>query len=263
MKNITTQLQTITPDMAKDCLAKNDTENRSRNKARVAAMARDMREGRWRTTHQGIAFDEHGTLIDGQHRLAAIIAAGCSVDLLVSVIPGASVKDPIDQGAGRTAAYTTGVHSRIIAACRVLHGLEGGTTYNRRVTVSEITDVYNRHTDVLSWEGIKGLTAGVIAAVCYAYPLDQHKIADFARQVIDGEHLKKGDPAYTLRAWTARNNRARPIESAFAALSAIRALLSDESIASLFGNADSAYRELTGRRRRLRIEYTPSVGALP
>ena len=36
-------------------------------------IARDMKAGHWRLTHQGIAFDPAGVLIDGQHRLWAIV----------------------------------------------------------------------------------------------------------------------------------------------------------------------------------------------
>jgi len=33
--------------------------------------AEAMRRGEWMVTHQGIAFDTQGVLVDGQHRLAA------------------------------------------------------------------------------------------------------------------------------------------------------------------------------------------------
>jgi hypothetical protein len=37
--------------------------------------AEAMRRGEWMVTHQGIAFDVHGALVGGKHRLAAMMAA--------------------------------------------------------------------------------------------------------------------------------------------------------------------------------------------
>ena len=50
----------------------------------VAQYADDMLNGHWDLTHQGIAFNTKGELIDGQHRLAAIVKAGVTVKLLVN-----------------------------------------------------------------------------------------------------------------------------------------------------------------------------------
>ncbi len=43
-----------------------------------------MRKGHWAVTHQGIAFDTNGNLIDGQHRLEAIRISGVSVKIMVT-----------------------------------------------------------------------------------------------------------------------------------------------------------------------------------
>lgn len=50
--------------------------NRKASAAIVAEYAAAMlRPGEWKLNHQGIAFDEEGTLIDGGHRLRAVIKA--------------------------------------------------------------------------------------------------------------------------------------------------------------------------------------------
>ncbi len=43
-----------------------------------------MREGHWDTTHQGIAIASDGTLVDGQHRLLAIVESGVTVRMNVT-----------------------------------------------------------------------------------------------------------------------------------------------------------------------------------
>ncbi len=78
-----TKIMKITPDMAKRCLEKNPN-NRPIRPEWVKVLAEDMRTGNWRTTHQGIAFDEEGCLMDGQHRLRAILESGVTVEMEVT-----------------------------------------------------------------------------------------------------------------------------------------------------------------------------------
>lgn len=80
------------------------SKNRNRSRLRVARYAEDMEEGFWDVTHQGIAIDEFGVLMDGQHRLEAIVESGIPQILLVCVgVPRATFW-LIDGGFTRTAA---------------------------------------------------------------------------------------------------------------------------------------------------------------
>jgi hypothetical protein len=65
----------ITPEMAASWLA-NNINNRSLRERTVARYAADMRAGRWLFTGDPILFAQDGTLIQGQHRLAAIPRSG-------------------------------------------------------------------------------------------------------------------------------------------------------------------------------------------
>src|SRR5438046_2404287 len=56
---------------AEQWLAAN-TANRPLSRSTVRGFADAMRSGEWLVTHQGVAFDTDGVLVDGQHRLAAI-----------------------------------------------------------------------------------------------------------------------------------------------------------------------------------------------
>ena len=84
------EIRQITPDWAKQVLDKHnksiiDGEFRQRplNEKVVRQYASDMKAGNWALTGQGISFDSDGNLLDGQHRLAAIISAGMTVPMLV------------------------------------------------------------------------------------------------------------------------------------------------------------------------------------
>lgn len=83
MNNIVTTVETITPETAKKYLELN-TVNRNVRPRAVDALARDIVNGDFVLTHQGIAFDEAGNLVDGQHRLMACVKAGIPIEVMVS-----------------------------------------------------------------------------------------------------------------------------------------------------------------------------------
>lgn len=90
------EITTITPQMAKNFLKRND-RNRSIRKNSVQRYARDMARGNWDVNGQTIIVNGR-TLIDGQHRLLACIEAdvpfktvlvtGVNTDTIVSVDSG-------------------------------------------------------------------------------------------------------------------------------------------------------------------------------
>lgn len=101
-KTLVTNYESITPEIAREYLLHN-SKNRIVKPRSVEAYARDMQRGDFRTTHQGIAFDTDGNLIDGQHRLLAIIMSNTPVTLLVT--RGIPVDDGVmatDRGISRS-----------------------------------------------------------------------------------------------------------------------------------------------------------------
>ncbi len=79
-----TEIITITPEMAKEMLDRNMKSNRRINHEAVRRYARIMKAGGWNLTHQGIAFDMKGQLVDGQHRLEAIALANVPIRMMVT-----------------------------------------------------------------------------------------------------------------------------------------------------------------------------------
>lgn len=82
MVNLISRVETITPVLAEEYL-KHNTNNRQLRKNIVSYYAKQMRDGQWMLNGESIVFNEQGTLVDGQHRLAAVIESGTSVDMLV------------------------------------------------------------------------------------------------------------------------------------------------------------------------------------
>lgn len=118
------EIITVTPELAAEWLKKNIT-NRPLSKAKD--YAEDMKAGRWRLTHQGIAFNTAGQLIDGQNRLTAVIMSGKSIAMVVFFDCEMESVDVLDIGKGRTlgdvlkmrgvanANITAGIASKILA----------------------------------------------------------------------------------------------------------------------------------------------------
>jgi hypothetical protein len=80
-----TQVEDVTPALAKEYLKRN-VDNRALRRGHVETMIRAFRRGEYVMTHQGIAFDSDGNLLDGQHRLKAIseMPENFSAPMLVS-----------------------------------------------------------------------------------------------------------------------------------------------------------------------------------
>ncbi len=96
-------IERVTPETALRWLAANPS-NRPISEDQVKRYAADMKRDDWKTTHQGIAFDASGNLLDGQHRLRAIVRAGITVMLVVFRNCDRDSFDRLDTGKKRTAA---------------------------------------------------------------------------------------------------------------------------------------------------------------
>lgn len=80
---LTIEVKEVTPEVAKDILENHNNLNRHRNKAHVKALLNNMKQGTWRFNGDTIRFDKDGELIDGQHRLAALVEFGNPLPMIV------------------------------------------------------------------------------------------------------------------------------------------------------------------------------------
>lgn len=97
------RFESITPEKAKHYLEKNTNNYRGVNRGRVHSYANDMKKGLWQSNGEAIKFAENGTLLDGQHRLMAIVESG--VTLEYPVVYGVENNvDLFDIGGARSSA---------------------------------------------------------------------------------------------------------------------------------------------------------------
>lgn len=102
----------VTPEMAGNFLAKNADFQRSVRWTTVKVLEEAMKRGEWKLTHQGIAFDSNGKLVDGQHRLLAIQRSGVTVKMSVTYDIEPTCFRVMDIGARRTTSDLLNIGKR-------------------------------------------------------------------------------------------------------------------------------------------------------
>lgn len=124
----TTYVEKMTPEKAAKILEGN-TANRKMRTSHVKHLAQQMGKMRWKKTPTPIVITKRSrTLIDGQHRLQAIIMSGASVAMTVTEIDdhlSKEIFDVIDQNKVRSLEDITGENSKVIKPISYL--LRAGT----------------------------------------------------------------------------------------------------------------------------------------
>lgn len=119
-----TTIETITAKQAARYLTKNSV-NRKLVKSRVFTFAEILKAGHWQTTHQGIAFNDKNEVVDGQHRLTAVVETGIPIRVQVTRgIPAVNARSyMVDCGKNRNAEDLTGIPRIRSMPCSRLGGL--------------------------------------------------------------------------------------------------------------------------------------------
>lgn len=209
---IHTSIEKITPAMAREYL-RNNTNNRNMRKHHVLKIANDIKKNHWIMNGASIVFNGDGTLLDGQHRLAAIVEADIAVEAIVIRGISKSAMPTIDGNVPRSASDVLGLNglsntNRLAAAARMLIGLKSnsiGGAYKR--SNSEIIDFINRHPKLVQAQALVEPTNAILiqSATTPWYYLAAHvssheKEASAALSVlISGVPLYDGDPIHTFR----------------------------------------------------------------
>ena len=113
--------------------------NRRLDRNRVANYKGDMRDGDWKFNGDPIRFCEKGILIDGQHRLSAMIDSGVK-ELTFLVVEGikAQGKKTIDIGKPRTPSDMLAIHHHVKTrdAAAISSAIKTIVLYNNRLSVT-------------------------------------------------------------------------------------------------------------------------------
>lgn len=100
---------TVTPEIAERWL-KGNTFNRPRRSIRSAKYGRDMAAGRWTLNNDAVCFTSDGQLVNGQHRLQAVVDTETSVVMLIIRNMPLDAMVNMDSGAKRTVGDALGLN---------------------------------------------------------------------------------------------------------------------------------------------------------
>lgn len=209
-----TEIMTITPEIAGDWLAIN-IHNRRMKDPWVRELAGRISRGEWALNGEPIIISETNVLIDGQHRLAAVIMANRAIESVVTFDAPDSAYETVDTGRARFFQDKLYVdrevnYARLAAMLAWEYRLDHG--HMRRVNVApshaELATTLDRHPE-LREAAMRGHEVGKasrfmpdsLAAWLYHKfcQMDEVKAADFFAGLIDGTNLEPGNPVLALR----------------------------------------------------------------
>ena len=198
-------LEEITPKLAQAYLAGNKN-NRALSARAVDRYAADMAAGQWPLTHQPIALGPNGELVDGQHRLAAIVKANVSVWFFVARYSTEAAANAarlrVDLGRvrrvgdmleiGKMSARGQGKRTASIVAA--MYSLE--TTV--LPTVAQTSYRYANERKGVDFAATLGnyFRAPLAGAFAFAYPAAPEAVEAFAKMVVEKIGYEPGSPAH-------------------------------------------------------------------
>jgi hypothetical protein len=218
---VTVAAEVVTPEKALDYLTRNKTDHDGTRRQRrlstrlITQLALAMKRGEWQFTHQGIAFDTEGYLLDGQHRLEAVMMS--EVPIPIAVWRGCDPKTFKVLDAGKRRNLSDMLHIEGEANASLLASTLRIVRLWYNVPQPEWQDTYISPDQLLSTledhpavrdSAIYGSkvtklgmvpTAGAAGHYLITGAWEDGPVEEFFNDLLDGVGLPTGDPALTLR----------------------------------------------------------------
>lgn len=166
----TSIVETITPKKAQEYLDKSGG-NRNISKAVVNSYATTMKQGKWLLNGESIVFDINDVLLNGHHRLHAVIQSDTPIQSFVTRGVEHEAYVTFDCGRHRTLGQLIGMQSvkhynSTASAVQVVYRLvnnltmaDSGSTKSAKKTNAELVDFFNRDRDLFIEAGEFGANA--------------------------------------------------------------------------------------------------------
>lgn len=216
---VSSMMVMMTSTMAEMLLALN-THNRKISKAIVSKYAAEILAGEWRASAAGVGISDSGVLIDGQHRLAAVVQSGQTVPMLVVWNLPLGSQEKMDRHFRRSIlqvlnlAGIDATAKQVQVATLMARGNKLGFDRNIQGRVSsivsdaEIKASLSSHGQacaevckLVAGGNKRGWSAGVLAALTTAYEMYQRETIDFIAKSRNLAGLTRDDPAFKFFMW--------------------------------------------------------------
>lgn len=231
--DIQASVERITPDVARRWLSNHNADNyRMMDRKHVQRLAEDMAAGRWQVNGEPIAFYSDGRLQNGQHRLAAIVQSGVSLQMLVvrGIAPSVTLAD-----AGKKRTVCDELRRMKYSNCKVAAGVArwvlaynveawqlnqvGNSPKLTTQSVVECAATFREHIEsaaslatkchsVTSTCKLSPTIVGTVACLA-AFPRTAQQVGEvvqFVSAIASGESLTAMDPVWHLRGRYLREN---------------------------------------------------------
>lgn len=224
---ITMEFVVVDPDKAREWL-ESMAANRRVSRVNLEALTQAMEEGRWHNDGTPIRFNKHGQLIDGQHRLWALINTDRTEEFIVMWGVDERAMTTLDTGKTRSRGDVLMIHdpnltnvNQVAAATTIMLRWEKGARNNylrnQYVSNDDVVEFYDKHREevVEATKHAARMSSHVAAGSVQAYALcywlfstlDVEDAEFFWDRVIDGQALEIGSPIYALRELLRREAR--------------------------------------------------------
>ncbi len=213
------KFEIITPTVASQLLKKNNI-NRKIRERKVNRLVQTIRAGHWRVNGETICIANDGTLLNGQHRLTAVVVSKTPIKTAVARGLDKDVMPTIDIGNPRTAgdhlrmAGYKGNHGAFAAAIKICLSFQNGVYGDKKMSMSPqemFAFIKNNKGILKSHELFESNTAlnallapsAVIATHYLFSEINRAKADAFFHYLETGENLGKTSPILKLRSFLA------------------------------------------------------------
>lgn len=229
---VTHAIEKITPEIATAILETN-TKNRKLSSLVVAKLAAQMKSKQWNFDGSPVRIDDKGDLVDGQHRLWAIVESGTTQEFLVVRGVDEASMATMDTGKSRSFADILSLEDKnlksvtnVAAVTSLMYrweqGLRGSqlraanTNFTPYPLLLEFFRANREEIIEVERQGHKysrrsGATQSAMALVYWLFNKLDHDDAEyFFERLGDGIDLQEGSPILALRKWLQASYLQRP-----------------------------------------------------
>lgn len=211
------EVVTITPEYAEYLLGQN-TRNRKISPSNLNTVISALKRGEWKLNGEAIKVAHDGVILDGQHRLLAVVRTGIPIRTLLITGLAADTQQTMDTGKARSLSDVLGLrgykNSPSVAAtvAAVIRSEDYslrtsvGVTTGYPVTVPQAIARLEAEPSLLDLAAFSrryapiGMAGRVAAVSYYAFSkIDQDDTDHFFDKLLSGEGLDRGNPILTLR----------------------------------------------------------------
>ncbi len=233
-KNVTAVVEKISSSTAAEMLEGN-TSNRNVSDYKVDEYAMAMKKGNFPFTGEPIQITKKGRLLNGQHRLLAIIKSGVTIELLVVRGVEEDTFKYMDTGKPRSASDVLSIEgieypSRIASIAKFAIKFKQGhlgiaanqNTGNgsNKLTNSEVSEFVNKNHQLLkvsmeygySSENnkVRILPGSLLGGLYFVFSkIDDDKASEFCTKLVNGINLGQNSPIRLLRQRLLQANKSK------------------------------------------------------